>query len=126
MTTAAGTSTQLGRRPPLWFIFSVTVAGILSNSVLTPNIPDILSDFGQPDGRAGLLVAVSPLPGVVMAPIIGILADRFGRRRVLLPCLVTFGVAAVLASLAPTFPALLVHAFCRGLVGPVSSTWRLF
>lgn len=117
VTTGVSEATERSRRPPLWFIFSVTMAGILSNSVLTPNIPDILSAFGQPDGRAGLLVAVSPLPGVLMAPVIGIMADRHGRRRVLLPCLVTFGIAAILASVAPTFGALLAARFLQGVGG---------
>ncbi|MEZ5255847.1 MAG: MFS transporter [Ilumatobacteraceae bacterium] len=76
---------RLGR-PPLWFIFSVTITGILANTLISPNIPDILADLGQPKSRAGLLVGIGPLPGVVVAPIIGILADRLGRRRTL-PCL---------------------------------------
>ena len=104
-------------KPPLWLIFTVSVTGVLSNSLLTPNIPDVLSDLGQPESRAGLLVAISPLPGVLMAPIIGILADRFGRRRVLAPCLVSFGVAAVLSATAPTFGVLLLARFLQGLGG---------
>lgn len=104
-------------RPPLWFIFSITISGILANSLLTPNIPDVLADLDQPDGRAGLLVAVSPLPGVFMAPVIGVLADRLGRRRVLLPCLVLFGVSAIANALAPTFEALLLARFVQGVGG---------
>ncbi|MEM9035943.1 MAG: MFS transporter [Actinomycetota bacterium] len=104
-------------RPPLWFIFSITVTGVMANSMITPNIPDVLADLDQPDSRAGLLVAVSPLPGVVMAPVIGVLADRLGRRRVLLPCLVLFGVFAIVAALAPTFETLLAARFFQGVGG---------
>ncbi len=108
---------RLGRRPPLWLIFAVTVTGILANSVLTPNIPDILADLGQPDSRAGLLVAATPLPGVLMAPVIGILADRYGRRLILVPCLALFGLAALGSALAPTFEALLAVRFIQGIGG---------
>lgn len=105
------------RRPPLGFIFSVTVAGILANSVLAPNIPDILADFDQPSSQAGLLVSISPLPGIFMAPVVGILADRYGRRRVLLPCLVVFGLGALAAALAPAFGFLLAGRFAQGIGG---------
>ncbi len=105
------------KRPPLWFIFSVTVSGILANSTLTPAIPDVLADFGQPDSKAGILVASGPLPGVLMAPVMGILADRFGRRRVLIPCLVLFGLAGLAAAAAPTFNLLLVARFVQGIGG---------
>lgn len=107
----------MNRRPPLWFIFSVTVAGILSNTLLSPNIPDILDSFGEPESRAGILVASGPLPGVVVAPIIGIVADRLGRRRVLLPCLVLFGIAGLAAAAAPSFELLLAARVVQGIGG---------
>ncbi|MFV0260032.1 MAG: MFS transporter [Acidimicrobiales bacterium] len=102
-------------RPPLWFIFGVTVCGILANTLLTPNVPDILADLGQPEGRAGLLVASAALPGVFIAPIIGVFADRWGRRPVLLPCLVIFGLAALASSMAPSFPLLIGARLIQGV-----------
>lgn len=105
------------KRPPLWFIFSVTVAGILANTLLSPNIPDVLDAFDQPESRAGILVASGPLPGVIVAPIIGIVADRLGRRRVLLPCLVLFGVAGLAVAVSPTFEFLLAARVVQGVGG---------
>ena len=90
--------------PPLPLIFSVTITGILANTLVGPAIPDILEAFGQPDSRAGVFVAAGTLPGIVMAPVIGVLADRFGRRAVLVPCLTAFGVFGLLSALAPTLP----------------------
>ena len=104
-------------KPPLWFIFSVTVSGILANTLLSPNIPDILSDLGQDEAMAGRLVASAALPGVFVAPMIGIAADRIGRRRVLLPCLVLFGVAGLGTSVAPTFGWLLAIRVAQGIGG---------
>lgn len=101
--------------PPLPLIFSITVTGILANTLVGPAIPDILEAFDQPDSRAGVFVAAGTLPGIVMAPVIGVLADRFGRRAVLVPCLVAFGVFGLLSALAPTFPALLALRLCQGI-----------
>jgi MFS family permease len=99
----------------LAFIFTVTLTGILSNALVTPAIPDILDEFGREDGSAGLLVAVGSLAGIVVAPIVGFLADRLGRRIVLTVCLAIFGIFGGLAALAPTFEVLLVARFLQGV-----------
>lgn len=101
--------------PPVWLIFSITVTGILANTMLSPVIPDVLADLGVADNRAGWLVSAGTLPGIAMAPAIGLMADRFGRKRVLVPCLSCFGVFGLAAAAAPTFPLLLVARFGQGL-----------
>ncbi len=103
--------------PPLLLIFSITVTGILNNTLIGPAIPDILASFDQPDSRAGLLVASGALPGIVVAPLIGVLSDRYGRRKVLTPCLVVFGIGGGLAALAPSFALLLVLRLVQGVGG---------
>ena len=110
--------------PPLPLIFSITITGILANTLVGPAIPDILEAFDQPDSSAGLFVAAGTLPGIVMAPVIGVLADRFGRRAVLVPCLVAFGTFGLLSALAPTFPTLLALRLLQGSARPASSTSR--
>lgn len=112
---AGATAGTHAERPPITLVYAVTVTGILSTTLILPAIPDILDAFDQPDGRAGLLVAAGSLPGIVVAPLIGGLADRFGRRRVLVPCLVIFGVAGGLGGLAPTFEALVLARLVQGI-----------
>jgi len=104
-----------GPRPPLPLIFSITVTGILANTLVGPAIPDILDAFDQPDSRAGLFVAAGTLPGIAVAPVIGILADRLGRRAILAPCLVAFGTFGLLSALAPSFEALLALRLLQGV-----------
>jgi hypothetical protein len=43
-----------------------------------------------------------------MAPVVGVLADRYGRRAVLVPCLVGIGTFGLISALAPTFELLLL------------------
>jgi MFS family permease len=107
----------LGRaaRPPLALVFSITLTGILANTLIVAPLPDILEDFGRSDSAAGVLVAAATLPGIVIAPVIGLLADRFGRRKVLIPCLVIFGVSGVGAAFAPTFAALVGMRLLQGV-----------
>jgi MFS transporter, ACDE family, multidrug resistance protein len=103
------------RRPTLWLIGSITVTGILANTLIYPAIPDILDDLGIDDGAAGLLVAAASLPGIAMAPLIGVLADRYGRKQVLVPCLVVFAVFGALGAFAPSFTWLLLARFGQGV-----------
>ncbi len=101
--------------PGMPLIFTITITGILANTLVGPAIPDILEAFDQPDARAGWFVAAGTLPGILMAPVIGILADRFGRRAVLVPCLAAFGAFGLLSALAPSFPVLLGLRVLQGL-----------
>jgi ACDE family multidrug resistance protein len=98
-------------------IFAVTLTGILGNSLIAPALPDIVDDFGVGDAGAGILIAATSLPGIFLAPVIGLLADRYGRRRVLVPCLSTFGVFGLLAAVAPTFELLIAARIGLGIGG---------
>jgi MFS family permease len=102
----------MSRRPPLAFIFAMTLTGILNNTLVTPALPDILDDLGVSPERSGILVAAGSTAGIVMAPVVGILADRYGRRLVLTACLAVFGTFGGVAALAPTFPS------CSGPIPP--------
>jgi MFS transporter, ACDE family, multidrug resistance protein len=104
-------------RPPLALIFCITLTGILNNTLLQPSIPDILEDFGADDSSGGLLVASGTIAGVVVAPVMGVLADRLGRRRVLVPLLLGFGVFGGLQALAPNLPTFLLFRFLQGVGG---------
>lgn len=86
----------------------------MANPLIIPSLPEVLADFGQPDSRAGIVISAVPLPGVLVAPIAAILADRFGRRRVLIPCLIGFGAAGVASAFAPTFPFLIAMRLVQG------------
>lgn len=60
-------------------------------------------------------MAAATLPGVVVAPLIGLLADRYGRRELLVPCLAIFGFFGGLSGFAPTFPTLLACRLVQGV-----------
>lgn len=110
----AGVGSNLRRRPPLVLMFAVTVTGILGNTLITAPSPDILRAFSQPDSRAGWITASATLPGILVAPIIGFLADRFGRRAILVPCLAIFGIFGVAAAFASSFEMLLLFRLGQG------------
>ena len=113
--TLRGSSGSAASTTTLALIIGVTVTGIMGNVLLTPVIPDIVADFDEPLSRAGLLLSVTTAPGILLAPVIGVLADRFGRREVLVPCLVVFGTAGGLSAWAPSYEALLGLRLLQGI-----------
>ena len=83
-------------------MFAVTITGITVNTLITPSISEILDGLGASASLSGVLIGAATLPGIVLAPVIGILADRYGRREILVPCLLLFAVAGGLAGLSPS------------------------
>ena len=101
----------------MWLIFSISAAGVMSNTLIVAAIPDILDHFGRGPSDAGILVAVGPAPAILITPMIGILADRFGRRALIAPSLVLFGTAGAVAGLSTSWPMLLTARFVQGIGG---------
>ena len=96
-------------------ILSATLTGIMGNTLIAPSIPDILDDFDVGDGGAGLIIAATSFPGIFLAPVIGLLADRYGRRNLLVPCMLLFGSAGLVVAAAPSFSVLLLGRFGMGI-----------
>jgi predicted MFS family arabinose efflux permease len=86
--------------------------------VVSPLLPDIARDLGSSVGTAGLMVSVFALAYVVGGPRLGALADRTGRRLVLLVALTLFAAANLLTALSPGLAVLLV---ARGVAGLAAS-----
>ena len=74
-------------------IYLVTLTGIMSVGIIAPALPQISSYFSLTPQSLGLLITIYTLPGVFLAIPMGVLADRMGRRRVLVPTLFIFGVS---------------------------------
>jgi MFS family permease len=102
------------RRPPLLLLYGVTLTAITMNTLVTPVIPEILVGLDAPRSYAGPFVAAATAPGIVLAPVIGVLADRYGRREVLVPCLVVFALAGGVGALAPNIWVLVGLRFLQG------------
>ena len=95
-------------------MFAITVTGITVNTLIAPSISEILDGLGVSTSLSGVLVGSATLPGVVLAPVIGVLADRYGRRELLVPCLLVFAVAGGLAGFAPSIWWLAAARFVQG------------
>jgi MFS transporter, ACDE family, multidrug resistance protein len=94
---------------------AITLTGIMANTLIAPALPDIEKELGASGLALGAIVALASLPGIVFAPLVGVLADRFGRRPAVVPCLVVFGAGGVAAMLAPSLGLLLAGRLLQGV-----------
>lgn len=106
---------RLGRDPNLRVIFAVTLIAVMGVSSVTPAFPEISRALGVSSRQVGLLISVFTVPGVVLAPALGVLADRWGRKRVLVPSLLLFALAGSACALARDFQLLLALRLLQGV-----------
>ena len=99
----------------LQITFGVTLMAVLGVSSITPAFPDIAREFNITSQQVGLLITFFTLPGVVLTPILGVLADRLGRKKVLIPSLFLFGIAGFLCTFARDFHLLLLLRLLQGI-----------
>jgi len=96
-------------------IFGVTLIAVMGISSITPAFPGIIKYFGISPRQVGLLITAFTLPGIFLTPLTGILADRLGRKTVLIPSLFIFGIAGFACSLMKNFNSLLALLFIEGI-----------
>lgn len=100
---------------------AVTLAGIAAfiNLYAPQSLLPLLRDWiGNDAARAGLIVSAGTFGVAVAAPFAGLLADRFGRRRVIVIAAFLAVVPGLLAGLAPTPEALMLIRLVQGLCLP--------
>lgn len=103
----------------LYVIFGITLVSVMGVSSIAPALPSIARTFSVTNDQIGLLITFYTLPGIILTPILGVIADRYGRKRVLIPSLFFFGIAGTACAFATSFEQLL---FLRALQGMGSAS----
>ena len=73
---------------------------VLGNSMLIPVLPAIRKALDISLSQVGLLITAFSIPAGIVIPFAGILSDRIGRKPVMAPALVVYGIGGLLAGLA--------------------------
>ena len=99
----------------LLLILATTASAISVNSLIASSLSEIVAGIGANIEQAGLITGAATLPGILLAPVIGMLSDRYGRRSVLVPCLILFGVAGGLAATSTSLLTMMGWRFLQGI-----------
>lgn len=106
---------KLYRETNLLVIFSVTLMAVLGAATITPAFPMMARELNIPAQDVGSLITIFTIPGVLLTPVLGMLADRWGRKKILIPSLMLFGIAGGVCALARDFDLLLILRFFQGI-----------
>lgn len=99
-------------------VLSIMFAGTVGLQAVPPAIPSIAGGLVVADERVGLVVTAFFIPAAVALPVVGAVADMYGRRTVVLASLLLYGLSGVATVAIDTFEALLVLRALQGLAFP--------
>lgn len=98
----------------LHIIFGITLSAVMGVSSIAPALPVISRALDVSTDQIGYLITIFALPGILLTPFLGVLADRFGRKRILIPSLFLYGIAGVMCGFATSYSELLWLRFFQG------------
>ena len=99
----------------LQIIFGITLTYIMGVAIITPAFPKIVKELNISAKDVGLLIAVFSFPGILVTPFLGVIADRWGRKRIIIPSLMLFGIAGGLCFFVRDFKLLLILRLIQGI-----------
>jgi ACDE family multidrug resistance protein len=70
---------------------------VLGNSMLIPVLPVIQKELHVNLVQVGLLITVFSIPAGIVIPFAGMISDRIGRKNVMFPALLVYGLGGILA-----------------------------
>ena len=105
------------------------IFSIISGSMVFIAIPWIALEITGSAASAGLVVALTAIPSLLTAPLVGSVIDRFGRRKVaiiseLLTVITSLMIPLVSGLWELTLPALVMVGILRAMVAPGGGTAR--
>ncbi|MCU1232287.1 MAG: major facilitator superfamily 1 [Candidatus Solibacter sp.] len=83
-----------------------------------PLLPLLAREFRVTPGAISLVVTASTLAVALAAPFAGVVADRFGRKRVIVPAAFLLAVPTLMAATAGSYGQLLFWRFLQGIFTP--------
>lgn len=113
---------QEQKKSPLILIFVTVFLYLVGFGVMLPIIPMLSLEFGASSTQVGLLMSVYSLMQFVFSPFWGRLSDRWGRRPILLFCIIGEVFAYILFALSDTLWGLFVARALAGFFGASIST----
>ena len=99
----------------LQIIFGITLTYILGVSSITPAFPKIVKELNISAKDVGLLISIFSFPGILLTPFLGVIADRWGRKKIIIPSLMLFGIAGGLCFFVRDFKILLILRLIQGI-----------
>jgi DHA1 family bicyclomycin/chloramphenicol resistance-like MFS transporter len=104
----------LGERELMWMMAMLMALNAFGIDAILPALDALAADLSVPGNERQFVIGVYLLTGGIGSLVPGALADRFGRRPILLGSVAIYIVLSMLSALAPTYDALIAVRAAQG------------
>ncbi|ALS21023.1 MULTISPECIES: MFS transporter [Paenibacillus] len=98
-------------------IATVPLVLVLGNSMLVPILPDMQERLGISQFQSSLVITLFSVTAGLVIPLSGYLSDRFSRKAIMIPSLIIYGAAGVLAGFGAVWNSYTVIIIARAIQG---------
>lgn len=112
---AFGEEGTVARESELQIVMLATAIGVAGTFVVSPIVSDLTGPLGVTEAAAGQLVTAFVAPSILLVPAMGMLADRVGRKPVLVAGLLVFGVGGGAIALVADYAVVLALRVVQGI-----------
>ena len=93
----------------------IVVVVLYIEGMLTPSLPTIATDFHVDTAQVSLILSAYAASGVALSPVIGKLADIYGKRKVLSAVMLGYAAAVSVTGFSPNFPFMVAARTLQGI-----------
>ncbi|GJM69251.1 hypothetical protein HMSSN036_14670 [Paenibacillus macerans] len=98
-------------------IATIPIVQVFGNSMLVPVLPEMQRQLGISKFQSSLVISIFSLAAALFIPVIGYLSDQFGRKMIIVPALIVYGGAGVLAGFGAIWDSYGVIIAARAIQG---------
>jgi ACDE family multidrug resistance protein len=106
-----------GRMGEFFALATIPMVLVFGNSMLVPVLPEMQRELGISKFQSSLIISIFSLAAGVFIPVIGYLSDRFGRKAIIVPALIIYGGAGVLAGFGAIWNSYSIIIIARAIQG---------
>jgi len=99
----------------LYAIFGITLIAVMGVASIAPALPSIARTLDLTETQIGWMISAFTFPGIFLAPVAGVIADRIGRKKVLIPSLFIFAFAGFAIFFIHNFHIILILRVIQGV-----------
>lgn len=103
------------RDAPMAVIAMIAFVSMIGFEAASPALPTIADSLNVSAARVGLIMTAFSIPMMLFVPVTGILADIYGRRRVIIPSMLVYGAAGLAIAGVTTFLEIIALRIVQGV-----------
>jgi ACDE family multidrug resistance protein len=98
-------------------IATIPLVLVLGNSMLVPILPEMQQQLNISKFQSSLVITLFSVTAGIFIPVVGYMSDRFGRKAIIIPSLIVYGLAGIVAGFGAVWDSYATMIGARALQG---------